>query len=71
MPDVPIRNQPDPMTQFDADRASIMDQLGRAGLLDFPELEDFKAKREVGAGSLPTPKDGMAPMIRSVPQADR
>lgn len=68
---MPIRNQPDPMTQFNSDRASIMDQLHRAGLLDFPELEDFKAKREVGAGNMPTPKDGMAPMISSVPQADR
>lgn len=68
---MPIRNQPDPMTQFNSDRVSIMDQLHRAGLLDFPELEDFKAKREVGAGNMPTPKDGMAPMISSVPQADR
>jgi hypothetical protein len=60
------------MGQFDQpDRQSIMDQLQKAGLLDFPELEDFKVKREVGAGSVPAPKDGMAPMISSVPQADR
>lgn len=60
------------MGQFDQpDRQSIMDQLHKAGLLDFPELDDFKAKREVGAGNIPPPKDGMAPMVTSVPQADR
>lgn len=69
---MPLNNQPDPMSQFDQpDRASIMLQLHKAGLLDYPELEDFKAKREVGAGNVPTAKDGMAPMISSVPQADR
>jgi hypothetical protein len=69
---MPIQNQSSPMGQFDQpDRQSIMDQLQKAGLLDFPELEDFKVKREVGAGSVPAPKDGMAPMISSVPQADR
>jgi hypothetical protein len=60
------------MGQFDQpDRQAIMAQLQKAGLLDFPELEDFKVKREVGAGNVPAPKDGMAPMISSVPQADR
>lgn len=68
---MPLSGRPSPMSQFDADRSSIMDQLHKAGLLDFPELEDFKSKQEVGAGNIPTPKDGMAPMIRSVPQADR
>lgn len=63
---------PDAMTQFrDDDRSSIMAQLHKAGLLDFPELEEFKAKREVGAGNVPPPRTGMAPMITSVPQADR
>lgn len=60
------------MSQFDQpDRQSIMAQLQMAGLLDFPELDDLKSKREVGAGNIPPPKDGMAPMISSVPQADR
>lgn len=67
-----LPNEPSPMSQFDQpDRQSIMDQLRKAGLLDFPELEDFKVKREVGAGNVPAPKDGMAPMVTSVPQADR
>jgi hypothetical protein len=69
---MPLTNQPSPMGQFDQpDRNAIMQQLHKAGLLDFPELEDFKVRREVGAGNIPTPKDGMAPMITSVPQADR
>jgi hypothetical protein len=69
---MPLSNQPKPMGQFDQpDRTAIMSQLRQAGLLDYPELEDFKAKREVGAGNIPTAKDGMAPMITSVPQADR
>ena len=69
---MPLPNDPSPMSQFDQpDRQAIMAQLRTAGLLDFPELEDFKAKREVGAGRVPAPKDGMAPMISSVPQADR
>lgn len=69
---MPLPNEPSPMSQFDQpDRQSIMDQLQMAGLLDFPELEDFKARREVGAGNMPAPKDGMAPMVKSVPQADR
>lgn len=69
---MPLNNQPDPMGQFEQpDRKAIMSQLRSAGLLDYPELEDFKVKREVGAGNVPTAKDGMAPMISSVPQADR
>lgn len=69
---MPLPNQPSPMTQFQPpDRKSIMDQLRQAGLLDFPELDDIKVRREVGAGNVPHPKDGMAPMITSVPQADR
>lgn len=69
---MPLANDPNPMSQFDQpDRQSIMAQLQKVGLLDFPELEDFKVKREVGAGSVPTPKDGLAPMVTSVPQADR
>ena len=69
---MPIANDPNPLNQFDQpDRQAIMAQLGKAGLLDFPELEDFKVKREVGAGNVPTAKDGMAPMITSVPQVDR
>jgi hypothetical protein len=69
---MPLSNQPKPMGQFDQpDRTAIMSQLRQAGLLDYPELEDFTAKREVGAGNIPTAKDGMAPMITSVPQADR
>lgn len=69
---MPLPNQSSPMSQFDQpDRQAIVAQLHKAGLLDFPELEDLKVKREVGAGSVPTPKDGMAPMISSVPQADR
>lgn len=67
-----LPNQPNPMSQFDQpDRQAIMAQLHKAGLLDFPELEDFKVKREVGAGNVPSPKDGLAPMVKSVPQADR
>ena len=67
-----LSNQPTPMGQFDQpDRQAIMAQLQTAGLLDFPELEDFKVKREVGAGNVPAPKTGMAPMISSVPQPDR
>lgn len=66
-----LPNEPTPMGQFKVERDSIMAQLHKAGLLDYPELEDFKAKREVGAGNLPPPKTGMAPMITSVPQADR
>lgn len=67
-----LPNDPSPMGQFDQpDRQSIMAQLQTAGLLDFPELEDFKVKREVGAGNVPAPKDGLAPMVTSVPQADR
>lgn len=67
-----LANDPNPMSQFDQpDRQAIMAQLRRAGLLDFPELSDFKVKREVGAGNVPTPKDGLAPMVTSVPQADR
>jgi len=68
---MPAPNQPTPMTQFKDDRSSIMDQLHKAGLLDFPELDDLKAKQEVGAGKLPAQRNGMAPMISSVPQADR
>lgn len=68
---MPMPNQPTPMSQFKDERASIMDQLGKAGLLDFPELDDLKSKQQVGAGMLPPPKTGMAPMISSVPQADR
>ena len=69
---MPLPNEPSPMSQFDQpDRQAIMAQLHTAGLLDFPELEDFKVKREVGAGSVPAPKDGLAPMVKSVPQADR
>lgn len=69
---MPLNNTPSPMGQFEQpDRQAIMDQLGRAGLLDFPELEDFAARREAGAGNVPPPKNGMAPMISSVPQADR
>lgn len=68
---MPLPNEPTPMSQFTDDRSSIMAQLHKAGLLDFPELEDFKAKREVGAGNVPAPKDGLAPMVKSVPQADR
>lgn len=69
---MPLPNEPSPMSQFDQpDRQSIMQQLQMAGLLDFPELEDLKVKREVGAGNVPAPKDGMAPMVTSVPQADR
>lgn len=68
---MPLPNEPAPMGQFKAERESIMAQLHKAGLLDYPELEDFKAKREVGAGNIPQPKTGMAPMITSVPQADR
>lgn len=69
---MPLANDPNPMSQFDQpDRQSIMAQLKKAGLLEFPELEDFKVKREVGAGNVPAPKDGLAPMITSVPQADR
>jgi hypothetical protein len=69
---MPIANDPNPMSQFDQpDRQSILAQLQKVGLLEFPELEDFKVKREVGAGNVPAPKDGMAPMITSVPQADR
>lgn len=66
-----LPNESDAMTQFSDDRSSIMAQLHKAGLLDFPELEGFKAKREVGAGNVPPPRNGMAPMITSVPQADR
>jgi hypothetical protein len=63
---------PSPMSQFaQPDRKAIMSQLHKAGLLDFPELEDFKVRREVGAGNVPAPKDGLAPMVTSVPQADR
>lgn len=68
---MPAPNQPTPMTQFKDDRASIMDQLHKAGLLDFPELGDLRSKQQVGAGNMPTPKSGMAPMVTSVPQADR
>lgn len=69
---MPITNQPSPMGQFEQpDRKAILSQLRTAGLLDYPELEDFKVKREVGAGNIPTSKDGLAPMISSVPQADR
>lgn len=68
---MPAPNQPTPMTQFKDERDSIMEQLHKAGLLDFPELDDLRIKQEVGAGKMPTPKSGMAPMITSVPQADR
>jgi hypothetical protein len=59
------------MTQFKDDRASIMDQLHKAGLLDIEELNEFRSKQETGAGKLPAQRTGMAPMITSVPQADR
>ena len=59
------------MQQFRDDRHSILDQLQRAGLMDVSELNDFKAKQEVGAGKLPAQRTGMAPMVTSVPQADR
>lgn len=68
---MPAPNQPTPMTQFKDERSSIMDQLHKAGLLDFPELDDVRIKQEVGAGKMPMPRSGMAPMITSVPQADR
>lgn len=66
-----MQNQPTPMTQFKDDRSSIMDQLHKAGLLDIEELSEFRAKQEAGAGKVPAPRSGMAPMISSVPQADR
>lgn len=68
---MPAPNEPTPMTQFTDDRDSIMEELRKAGLLDFPELDDLRIKQEVGAGKMPKPKSGMAPMISSVPQADR
>ena len=64
-------NKPTAMTQFKDDRSSIMDQLHKAGLLDIEELNEFRAKQEAGAGKVPPPRTGMAPMITSVPQADR
>lgn len=69
---MPLSNENTPMGQFSQpDRRAIMSQLHKAGLLDFPELDDLKSKREVGAGNIPPPKTGMAPMVSSVPQADR
>jgi hypothetical protein len=69
---MPLSNESTPMGQFaQPDRRAIMSQLHKAGLLDFPELGDLKSKREVGAGNVPPPKTGMAPMVSSVPQADR
>jgi len=66
-----MQNQPTPMTQFKDDRASIMEQLQKAGLMEIEELNEFRSKQEAGAGKLPPPRTGMAPMVRSVPQADR
>lgn len=68
---MPAPDKPTPMTQFKDERSSIMDDLHKAGLLDFPELDDVRIKQEVGAGKMPQPRSGMAPMITSVPQADR
>lgn len=66
-----MRDKPTPMTQFKDDRASIMDQLHKAGLVEIEELNEFRSKQEAGAGKVPPPRTGMAPMVTSVPQADR
>jgi hypothetical protein len=68
---VPQPSEPTPMTQFRDGRSSIMDQLHKAGLLEIEELNEFRSKQESGAGKLPVQRSGMAPMISSVPQADR
>ena len=66
-----MQNKPDPMTQFKDERSSVMDQLHKAGLMEIEELNEFRSKQEAGAGKLPPPRSGMAPMVTSVPQADR
>lgn len=62
---------PTALNEAGDDRAMLMQQLRQAGLLDSPELDEVRSKQEVGAGSLPQPLDMLAPMLRSVPQADR
>ena len=57
--------------QADDDRASILDQLRKAGLLDVPELTTLRSKQQIGAGTLPQPLNMLAPMVTSVPQPDR
>jgi hypothetical protein len=66
-----MQNKPDPMTQFKDERSSVMDQLHKAGLMEIEELNEFRSKQEAGAGKLPPPRSGLAPMVTSVPQADR
>ena len=68
----PLAMAPKPLGADDAAmRIELLtEQLRRAGLVDLDTPASMRASRESGAPANPL-LDGFAPMIRSVPQADR
>lgn len=70
--DEPLAMAPKPLGQDDAAmRIELLtEQLRRAGLVDLDTPASMRSQREADMPTNPL-LDGFAPMIRSVPQADR